>query len=149
MKSIAQSVIFYDDSKVWRQIKTPVFPQPPVRSCAAVMASTPGGAVSATAVGRAPSVTSRPPSVSIPSAADTDCVWRVTVCATPATRDPTVSKVNGEKKRVLPVGLEAARSNIFLCEAPWVSTQSIGETIGVFNSTEQIMPRMLLLILCI
>lgn len=78
--------------------KPVVFPQLPVRSCAAVMASTPGGAVSATAAGRALSATFLPPSVSILSAVGTDCAWRVTACATPATRDPTVNKVDGTKK---------------------------------------------------
>lgn len=88
-----QSVIF-SHFTIWN-IHSFVFPQLPVRSCAVVMASTPGGAVSATAAGRAPNVTFRPPSVSILNAVDTDCVWRVTVCATPATRDPTANKVNG------------------------------------------------------
>lgn len=129
--------------------KSVVFPQLPVRFCAAVMASTPGGAVSATAAGRALSVTFLPHSVSILNVVDMGCAWREIVCATPATKEPTVNKVNGEKKR-LPIGLEAAsRCNIFLCEAPGESTQSIGETIGVFNSTERIMLWMLLLILCV
>lgn len=39
--------------------------------------------------------------------------------------------------------------HIFLCGAPRESTQFIDETIGVFNSTERIMPRMLLLIPCV
>lgn len=118
-----------------------VFPQLPVRSCAAVMASIPGGAVSATVAGRALSVTFLPPNVSILNAVDMDCVWRATVCATLATKEPTVSKVNEEKKRFFP--LDWKQLNL------GESTQFIGETIGVFNSTEQIMLWMLLLILCV
>ena len=62
------------------------------------MASTPGGAVSATVAGRALNVMFLPPSVLILNAGDTDCAWRATVCATPATKDPTVNKVNGGKE---------------------------------------------------
>lgn len=61
------------------------------------MASTPGGAVSATVVGRALSVMFLPPSVLILNVADMDCVWRVNACATADTRDPTVSKVLEKK----------------------------------------------------
>lgn len=50
------------------------------------------------------------------------------------------------KIRILPSGFKAARWSIFLCEAQGESTQSIGETIGVFDSTKQIMLWMSLLI---
>lgn len=93
-----------------------------VQSCAAVTGSTPGGAVSATVAGRARSVTYLPPSVSILNVGDTDYAWRVTVCATLATKEPTVNKVNERKTQHLPIGFAAARWNIFLCEAQGGST---------------------------
>lgn len=70
-----------------------VFLQPPVRCCAAVTASTPGGAVSATAAGKAPSATFLRPSVSILSAGDMGSALLETVCATQDTKEPTVNKV--------------------------------------------------------
>lgn len=74
------------------------FPQPPVPSCAAGTASTPGGAASATAAGRAPSATFLPPSVWTLSAVGTGCAWRGPVSATQATKDPAVIKVTEWKK---------------------------------------------------
>lgn len=70
-----------------------VFLQPPVQCCAAVTASTPGGAVSATAAGKAPSVTFLRPSVLILSAGDMGSVLLETVRATQDTKEPTVNKV--------------------------------------------------------
>lgn len=68
--------------------------------------------------------------------------------ATQATKDPTVSKVNEwKKKSALPIEPDAAPCSILVCDAPWELTQPIGETIGVFDSAEQIMLWMLLLIL--
>lgn len=75
------------------------------------------------------------------------CVSGKCVCNT-GHKGPNCEQGRWEKK-ILPIGLRAARCNIFLCEAQWEFTQSIGETIGVFNSTEQIMLWMLLLILCV
>lgn len=54
-----------------------------------------------------------------------------------------------EEKAALLIELDAASCSILVCDAPRELTQPIGETIGVFDSAEQIMLRMLLLILCV
>lgn len=72
--------------------------QLPVPCSAAVMASTVGGAASASAAGRARSATFPPPSASILSVGDTDSAWRETVCATRATKESAVIKVIQEEK---------------------------------------------------
>lgn len=57
--------------------------------------------------------------------------------------------MNGRRKAGLPIELDAGSCSILVCDTPWELTQPIGETIGVFDSAEQIMLWMLLLILCV
>lgn len=57
--------------------------------------------------------------------------------------------MNGRRKTALPIEPDATRCSILVCDTPWELTQLIGETIGVFDSAEQIMLWMLLLILCV